>query len=473
MVYQGAVALSTDCQWNHRRYNLYIHFQLINYIRAHKSQPAELMAAVQPLWTDDKYLRPAEFENWLTFDYDTLESSPAAKSQYAVKTERQQIEELLVQLQQKNELLAEAAGDIEQLRSKLRELFDQPAAATGTSTAAALSDGGGDHQVAENSCTVSSVPVDQDSGYFSSYAHYGIHHEMLSDEVRTSSYRDAIVRNGPTIRDAVVLDLGCGTSILSMFASRTGARRVIAVDQSDIIYKAMDIVRHNDITNIEFVKGRLEDTQLPVDRVDIIVSEWMGYFLLFEGMLDSVIYARNRYLAPGGRLLPNRCTISVVGLGDEQRYAQMIAFWDRVYGFDMRTMRDEVLPEASVEICAAEHVLTGAQLISDLDLMTVSESCMNFESPLELRVLRAGKLTALAGYFDTFFELPEPVEFSTGPAAPATHWKQTVFYLPEPVTVAAGEVVRGHFTCRRDRKDVRALFVQVELFGKKLKYYLN
>lgn len=425
------------------------------------------MGAVQPLWSDDKYLKPVEFENWLTFDYEELES--AGGTQTAIKTERQQIEELLTLLKQKDDLLSEAAGDIEQLRSKLRELFDHP---TAGAAPANRPNGDADKPLVDQTC-VSSVPVDQDCGYFSSYAHYGIHHEMLSDEVRTSSYRDAIVRNGPTIRDKVVLDLGCGTSILSMFAARTGARRVIAVDQSDIIYKAMDIVRNNGINTIEFVKGRLEDTPIPVDKVDIIVSEWMGYFLLFEGMLDSVIYARNHYLAPGGRLLPNRCTISLVGLGDEQRYAQMVEFWDSVYGFDMRTMRGEVLPEASVEICPAEHVLTGAQLLSDLDLMTVSESCMNFESLVELRVLRAGKLTALAGYFDTFFELPEPVEFSTGPAAKPTHWKQTVFYLPEPVAVAEGEVVRGHFTCRRDRKDVRALFVKVELFGKTLKYYLN
>jgi protein arginine N-methyltransferase 3 len=42
----------------------------------------------------------------------------------------------------------------------------------------------------------------------------------------------------------------------------------------------------------------------------------MGYFLLFEGMLDSVIYARDHHLAEGGLLLPNRCSISLVGLAD-------------------------------------------------------------------------------------------------------------------------------------------------------------
>lgn len=61
--------------------------------------------------------------------------------------------------------------------------------------------------------------------------------------------------------------------------------------------------------------------------VDIIVSEWMGYFLLFEGMLDSVIHARDKYLKPGGLLLPNRCTINLVGYADEARHTEYIDFW--------------------------------------------------------------------------------------------------------------------------------------------------
>lgn len=62
-------------------------------------------------------------------------------------------------------------------------------------------------------------------------------------------------------------------------------------------------------------KGRLEDLNFN-HKFDVIVSEWMGYFLLFEGMLDSVIYGRNHYLAPGGYLLPNRCTLHLVGVED-------------------------------------------------------------------------------------------------------------------------------------------------------------
>lgn len=77
---------------------------------------------------------------------------------------------------------------------------------------------------------------------------------------------------------------------------------------------------------IVLVKGRLEDTQLPIDKVDIIVSEWMGYFLLFEAMVDSVIYARDIHLKPDGIILPNRCTISLVGCCDKGKMYKLYIY---------------------------------------------------------------------------------------------------------------------------------------------------
>ena len=81
------------------------------------------------------------------------------------------------------------------------------------------------------------------------------------------------------------------------------------------------MARENRLSDvITLVKGRLEDVTLPggPDRqFDVIVSEWMGYFLLFEGMLDSVLYARDRLLAEGGVMMPNRCTMSLVAASDQ------------------------------------------------------------------------------------------------------------------------------------------------------------
>ena len=87
---------------------------------------------------------------------------------------------------------------------------------------------------------------------------------MLSDQVRTESYKDAVTRNALSLKGKLILDLGCGTGILSMFCSRLGsAKHVVGVDMSDIAHQAMDIVRENKLENtITIIKGRLEDVNL-------------------------------------------------------------------------------------------------------------------------------------------------------------------------------------------------------------------
>lgn len=305
---------------------------------------------------------------------------------------------------------------------------------------------------------------------------HNYHNLILQDVVRTSSYRDAILNNKSLFENKLVMDVGCGTSILSMFASNAGAKKVIAIDQSEIIFHAMDIARKNGINNIEFVKGRLENTQLPLakgETIDIIISEWMGYFLLFEGMLDSVIFARDNFLKLGGLMLPNRCNISLVALGDEQRHGEYIAFWKNVYGFDMSIMQAEVLKEAIVEVCRNDSALSEPVVMAEFNLMTVDYKYPNFVYDFELQLKKAGKITAFVGYFDTFFDLPQAVHFTTGPHATPTHWKQVIFYIRDPVAVTAGEVIRGQFLCQRGPKDVRALCIEIKVFGQSYFYSLN
>lgn len=86
---------------------------------------------------------------------------------------------------------------------------------------------------------------------------------------------------------------------------------------STIIEKAKEIVEVNGMSDkITLLQGKMEEVVLPFPKVDIIISEWMGYFLLYESMLDTVLYARDKYLAPGGLIFPDKATIFMAGIED-------------------------------------------------------------------------------------------------------------------------------------------------------------
>jgi protein arginine N-methyltransferase 3 len=145
-----------------------------------------------------------------------------------------------------------------------------------------------------------------------------------------------------------------------------GTKAVVGVDCSDIIYQAMDIVRENKMDDkVKLVNGRLEEVELPYEKYDIIVSEWMGYYLLFKGMLDSV-------LAPGGMVLPNRCTIELCAIADTERFDSLVGFWYVVYGYTMSCMRSPILEEASVEVVPNQHVVSNS--VNVLDSCTVADT---------------------------------------------------------------------------------------------------
>lgn len=105
---------------------------------------------------------------------------------------------------------------------------------------------------------------------------------MLKDTIRTESYRNFILTNPSIFKNAIVLDVGCGTGILSMFAAKAGAKKVFAIDASKVAFKAMRNVKENGLNDIiEVIHSKIEDLDgEKIGKVDVIISEWMGYFLL-------------------------------------------------------------------------------------------------------------------------------------------------------------------------------------------------
>ncbi|XP_072341017.1 protein arginine N-methyltransferase 8-like isoform X3 [Scyliorhinus torazame] len=327
--------------------------------------------------------------------------------------------------------------------------------------------------------------------YFDSYAHFGIHElleallacravtaprdlwdrkywsnkEMLKDEIRTLTYRNSVYHNKHVFKDKTVLDVGSGTGILAMFAARAGARKVFGIECSSISDYSEMIIKANHLDNIITIfNGKVEEVELPVDKVDIIISEWMGYSLFYESMLNTVIFARDKWLKPGGLMFPDRATLYIVAIEDRQYKDFKIHWWENVYGFDMTCIRNVAIKEPLVDIVDPKQVVTNACLIKEVDIYNVKTEDLSFISTFCLQVQRNEYIHALVTYFSIeFTKCHKKTGFSTAPDAPYTHWKQTVFYLEDYLTVKRGEEICGTISMNPNAKNNRDLDFTLQL----------
>lgn len=232
---------------------------------------------------------------------------------------------------------------------------------------------------------------------------------------------------------------------------------------STIITKAKEIVEVNGLADkITLLQGKMEDVVLPFPKVDIIISEWMGYFLLYESMLDTVLWARDKYLVPNGLIFPDKATIFMAGIEDGEYKDEKIGFWDNVYGFDYSPLKKTALTEPLVDTVEIKAVVTDPTAVLTLDLYTCTVADLAFSSPFVLDARRDDFVHALIAWFDIdFTACHKPIRFSTGPHTKYTHWKQTVFYLREVLTVQQGEQIRGVLENKPNAENPRDLDVKI------------
>lgn len=277
-----------------------------------------------------------------------------------------------------------------------------------------------------------------DEDYFASYGDPGVHRLMIGDHVRTDAYRralEAVVQPGTT-----VLDVGTGTGILALFAARAGAEHVWAVDNSSILYVARRVAEDNDLDDaITFVRGRAEELELPV-RVDVLVSEWMGFFALTECMFTSVIAARDRHLRVGGQMVPSILRLYVAPVEDSTLHVECgVGLWERpVYGFDFGELLEHEmrnLISTAVELRPSALLGPPAKLV-EIDCGTAQADDFFFSSKVSLTVERSGTLHGIGGWFDV--DLGGGVTLSTSPRWPPTHWRQS-FFPVRPVALRSGD----------------------------------
>jgi SAM-dependent methyltransferase len=272
-----------------------------------------------------------------------------------------------------------------------------------------------------------------------------IHRRMVGDDVRTGAFRDSIAA---TVRPGdVVLDVGAGSGILSLFAAQAGAARVYGVESAPVAAAlARRIVADNGLADrVLIVDGRAETALLP-EPVDVIVSEWLGVIGVDENMLAPVLAARDRWLKPGGRLIPGPVTAWIAPVLAAAG-AEATAFHAPAYGLDLTALapfeRDEAvwLPDG----VADDDLRAEPQPAWVIDPASMPAVAAASPYAATLSFTLSGPVNGLAAWFSA--EMPGAGVLSNGPGRPATHWGQFLFPVAGAGAARAGDRLDVGFHC--------------------------
>lgn len=264
------------------------------------------------------------------------------------------------------------------------------------------------------------------------YARPEIHRTMLLDAVRTDAFRDAlreVIRPGDT-----VIDMGAGSGVLCMFAAEAGAAEVHGIECSAIYDTARRVLDLNGWSSVQLHQGDAESLELPV-RAQVIVSEWLGYFVYADGMYPAFAALRDRCLVPGGKVIPAEVEVCVAPM--EDRDPRGHAYWyGRPYGFDFGPLLEQEHRFTQIRLVNPDWLLAPAQTLDTIDCVRAGARDLYFERQATYTLTQSGLLDALCGFFRA--RLSPSVMLDTAPGAPDTHWQQHVFAV-KPVRVEVGD----------------------------------
>ena len=187
---------------------------------------------------------------------------------------------------------------------------------------------------------------------------------------------------------------------------------------------------------VEVIHGDMADVAL-TERIDVIVSEWLGGFGIDEGMLVPVIAARDRWLKPGGVMIPRSVT-AWVALVHDRHLAETVAFLrGSPYGLRFDDLVDKTVNEISYSgsfrrLAASDKRSDACPLwTTDASRIPLEQAQAPHEAETRLAVRTHGTANALALWFST--ELARGISLSIGPGDPPTHWGMTTAPLRAPV----------------------------------------
>lgn len=269
----------------------------------------------------------------------------------------------------------------------------------------------------------------------STFENIEVHRGMLSDTAAVECFRASL--RELVEANHIVVDLGTGLGVLAFFSLAAGARLVYAIEHNRMLGLARQLARENLMEDrIAFISADSTQVHLP-QAANVVVSQTLGHLGFEEDILKWMIDARERMLAPGGRLIP--CAVELCVVPAASRHVQdALSFWTRrPYDLDVSSIIKRAASNIFVMDILPDEILATPKPVYAADLYRATES--SFSSTASYIINRDGVVGGLAGWFRA--KLTDTIAIDTSPYSPRTHWRQCYLPLEHPIAVSNGDTV--------------------------------
>lgn len=260
------------------------------------------------------------------------------------------------------------------------------------------------------------------------------HRTLIADKVRNDAFFAALKASivpGKT----VVADIGAGTGLLGLMASKLGAADVYLFETAEVAGVASQVLKANRAKNCHLIPCHSTEFK---DRLqaDVIVSETLGNYALEENIVATMADARKRFLKPGGIVIP-RAIAQFVAPVIASRIDNELRAWDRVgHGLDLSPAKVMSFNNVYVRSVKPSELLDDKGIAWDsIDLARDANSTRKGDAHWKAAVPQA--IYGFAVWWRA--ALTAKIELLTAPSAPPTHWEQLYFPLLDPINLKAGE----------------------------------
>jgi predicted RNA methylase len=262
---------------------------------------------------------------------------------------------------------------------------------------------------------------------------------MLRDRRRVDAYTRAL--SAVITPSSVVLDVGTGVGTFSILAARLGAQRVYAIERADVIVVAEEHARANDVAErIRFLQATATGIDVP-ERVDVIVSDLSGALPLFDEHLTTIIHLRERFLKPGGAMIPQRDRLFCAPVSSAALYARIVEPWRSIDGVDLSIGETMALNTPQAHIVTPGDLAAEPQCWATLDYATLDSP--HVRGSAEWSVGSDLRIHGFALWFES--TLHADIVHASGPWSPDSVHATIVLPLLHPLEIARGQTL--HFDC--------------------------